>query len=1022
MPFSIIAFHWMIRFFAIFALFFCFCLRNPASPAHVSLHVSKSGNGQLNVSFADTIVDLGSKMTLKAVPDAQMMFLGWYGSLQSTQDSITFIVSGDMTVEARFRPAFREPELVEIPSKNKTFIMGSNAAVATFDEKPAHPVRLTYTYFIDKYEITQYQYRRLMGVNPVENCTWDRTAAVGDSFPVGCVTWYEAVLFCNARSKASGLDTVYEFTAVCRETQECPYVLENLVIHYDRFGFRLPTEAEWEYACRAGAQTDYFWGADYPDTGGAVEYAWFSDNASRGDSLTARPTGLKKPNGFGLFDMTGNAAEWVNDWLAVYPDTLSVDPVGPVYKGNTGNEDTLQRPLRGGAFNLGKDLLRSSCRKGEYETHARLSGPSIGFRCALGTLFPSASGPSRVRADTSGIQSCNLSGPIDFMGISGIKCVFVKEEMRGKRKLCYIDFSEPEKPVHELPDSTQPHSPTISPDGDYVAYSSQGDGGTSGASQVTIRAFRNPERIVRSSLGAPAFTPRWWVDQNNLDTFVVFTSNTIDNSKAEWKKSKTFRQKVVGGTFVDQPKIICDSGSFHGGLSYDGDFLATGYPNAHVLNLSSNDLYNYFAAGKNGSSLPIQVCNVSINPGFERQDEIMFLDYGSPMSSIIGRKYGIHEFIFTVNSVDSICWYGVPSGYTKWDDAEWSNHCNYAVAVAKSIENAENSSVYCIDLKTHNNLKIIEGKNIREPFLWIDPLKLPQKSDPYYNFAKYNIPGKLSQGQMPLCMKLKLFWSQFVDLQCVAVGGSPMYFGLDPAFLKTVSTLNMATIASDPLTSYTIASVYALSLIPNLKVVVMGLDAYALRFDRDNPYLNGLPRTLGYRFDSENQFWKAGLPSEIKAKIAAFDTTHWPLYNFNGFPKDSVTGQGWRDTLIDTSMDYQFSDSIIQSNILVYRELSEMLAVQKKHLLIINFPENPNYKRTNFIGCYGPNRTAFNHVCAWLRNLESRNPYIHFYDANRDGDHDYTDKEARDRIHLNCLGAKKLSVRLDSLISIYVKK
>ena len=363
------------------------------------------------------------------------------------------------------------------------------------------------------------------------------------------------------------------------------------------------------------------------------------------------------------------------------------------------------------------------------------------------------------------------------------------------------------------------------------------------------------------------------------------------------EKIEAYRQKVSGGTLVDQPQIICDSGSFYGGLSYDGVFLATGYKNARVLNLKSNDLYWYFAPGANGSSQVIQTCNVSINPGFERQDEIMFLDYGCNFSSIVGKSYSLHEIIFTSTSQDSIGWYEKPSGFDNWKDVKWSNHGQFAIATAKSIENAENSSVYCIDLKNHGYLKILEGKNIQEPFLWIDPLKLSQTPDPYYNFAKYNIPGKQSQGQMPLCMKLKLFWSQFNDLQCVAVGGSPMYYGFDPSYIKTVNTLNMATIASDPLTSYTIASNYALSHIPDLKIVIIGLDAYALKFDMANPYLNGLPRTLGYMFDSDSNFWKKGLPSGIKAKIAAFDATQWPDFNSNGFVKDSNAGGGWESAL-----------------------------------------------------------------------------------------------------------------------------
>ena len=107
---------------------------------------------------------------------------------------------------------------------------------------------------------------------------------------------------------------------------------------------------------------------------------------------------------------------------------------------------------------------------------------------------------------------------------------------------------------------------------------------------------------------------------------------------------------------------------------------------------------------------------------------------------------------------------------------------------------------------------------------------------------------------------------------------------------------------------------------------------------------------------------------------------------------------------------------------MIFINLANVLAARNAHLLVVNFPENPKYKTTDKIGYLGPYRTAFDQLATWLKNLESQNPYFHFYDANMDGDHDYTDAEARDRMHLNNLGAKKISTRIDSLMSIYLNK
>jgi formylglycine-generating enzyme required for sulfatase activity len=1001
------------RFFFTFLIFIvCLCIHNPTkNPVEFSLNISKTGNGRLNVSFSDTSIDAGSKITLQAFPDNGALFLGWFGSLQSTLDSIDITVNSNLTIEARFQQTPEEPQMVEIPSKNKLSTMGSSNHGAQLEEKFAHQVMFTYTYFIDKYETSQRQFQQLMGNNPSQMMFGDSGCCIGDSFPVYDVSWYEAALFCNARSKAAGLDTIYDFTAVCHDNLECLYVLENLSIHYDRFGFRLPTEAEWEYACRANASSDYYWGADYPDTTGADDYAWFINNS---DETTHR-IGLKKPNAFGLFDMAGNVAEWVNDWLDGYSDTLIVNPTGPMGSLYKAFEDSFMRPLRGGSYNLGAKYLRSSCRRGPYDSPARLSDKSIGFRCALGVFFPASAPLSNVKQDTSGVVSCNPSDLDKFMQTSFVKCVFIKKTS-SSRKLCFIDFSENGKPVHELPDSLPPHFPVISPNGFYVAYSSKGTNGELPPSTATIRRLNGIDNGIRSPSLTPVFVPRWWVDQNFLDTFIVFSGNTIDNRESKWKQSITYRQKIINGNFFGVPETLCDTGSFYGGLSYDGVFLATGYRDAYVLNLQANDLYTYFNSGNNGTSQRPQVCNVSINPGFDHQDQIMFLDFGSSSgTSIIGKPYGLHTIIFTLTSADSIGWYEKPSEYDTWEDIEWSNNSQYAVAIAQA---GDKGSIYCIDLKATNKyLKIAEGTGIREPFLWIDPIRLPQAQDPYYNFGKYNIPGQVSGGQIPLYMKLKLFWSRFPELECVALGGSPTYFGIDPAYITTVKTLNLATISSNPFTSYTLTSNYVLSHVSNLKFLIMGLDPYSMPFDN---YCNGLPRTLGYQFDNYNNFWKNGLPKKIQDKIASYDSSQWPDYYFTGFLKGKRS-DGWGDAVIEAK-DYQFGDSAIQDNILIFNNLANILAHQKTHFLVINFPENPLYKQTPWIGRLGPSHETYSQLTAWLRNLEQQNSYFHFYDANMDGDHDYADSEALDCNHLNFRGAKKMSTRIDSLFRIYSKE
>jgi formylglycine-generating enzyme required for sulfatase activity len=150
----------------------------------------------------------------------------------------------------------------------------------------------------------------------------------------------------------------------------CPN-LDSLVIHYERSGYRLPTEAEWEYACRGGTTTEYFWG-DTADTATVKTFAWCKINS---DSAT-QEVGILDTNNYGLHDMAGNVWEFINDYYDVYIGD-ETNPIGPEYG---------ELLYRGGSFDDGFEKLRSYCRFSNTTIDFR--DKTIGFRVARPRVNP----------------------------------------------------------------------------------------------------------------------------------------------------------------------------------------------------------------------------------------------------------------------------------------------------------------------------------------------------------------------------------------------------------------------------------------------------------------------------------------------------------------------------------------------------------------------------------------------------------------------------------------------------------
>jgi hypothetical protein len=186
--------------------------------------------------------------------------------------------------------------------------------------------------------------------------------------------------------------------------------------------------------------------------------------------------------------------------------------------------------------------------------------------------------------------------------------------------------------------------------------------------------------------------------------------------------------------------------------------------------------------------------------------------------------------------------------------------------------------------------------------------------------------------------------------------------------------------------------------------------------------LDGLYATKGYGLDTLNDFYRGGLPQGVIDRSRAFTKeTDWPGMDSTGYEEvlSSIPGSGWGLPQIDKG-DYSISDPVVQKGLAFLAALGDSAAARGVHLIIVHMPENPQYSTTGSIGRYGPGLATYGDIVAWLDSLALSNSFVHFYNANNYGSHDFTDSEALDCNHLNYLGAQRMTGKIDSVVQLYV--
>lgn len=253
------------------------------------------------------------------------------------------------------------PQPAMILVNGGSFIMGNTHSNGNSSETPFHRVTLS-SFYLDKFEVSQAMFIDIMGYN--------QAYFTGDSLrPVEQISWYDAIEFCNRRSLLEGLKPCYTYTGYGTDCNNWPYgwntaVNNSIICNWNADGYRLPSEAEWEYAAKGGtlaSETEYA-GSNDPQSVG-----WYVANS---DAIP-HPIGLKTPNGLGLYDMSGNVWEWCWDWATNYTSANLTNPYGAA--------DGTYRILRGGSWYYSESFMRANLRGMVIPAIRYLD---IGFRCA----------------------------------------------------------------------------------------------------------------------------------------------------------------------------------------------------------------------------------------------------------------------------------------------------------------------------------------------------------------------------------------------------------------------------------------------------------------------------------------------------------------------------------------------------------------------------------------------------------------------------------------------------------------
>ncbi len=873
--------------------------------------------------------------------------------------------------------------MLKLPACNSEVLLGTNDESAKIDERPQMKVKLDYDFYMSKSEVTCGEFNSLM-----RDETGLALKCESEDLPATDVSYCDAVLFANAKSKAVGKDTAYTHGKVSFDAEKHCTNIESLEFHPGNESFRLPTEAEW------------IWGAE---KFGKKDNCWNSDNSG----FSLHPVCSKSSGESELCDIYGNALEFVNDWMGRFQNVEYLNYVGATESRSVG-----QRVVKGGSYRDAPNAINLYSRGDVYAVTTGTRAAYVGFRLAYGAI-PNASWASddngATPVDGAGVTPVANTGTIrSQMGSYNVKLAF-RNDATGN--LAFIDYSNGYTNVIELKDTMQVYHPEISPDGKRVAFCTSYEG-SSEKSDIYVRDMAYAGTGLQKLKFENAAIPRWRVLPDG-DTVIVFVSDAGDNSSdATFRKKSTWQVSFVGGKFGTPEKLF--DGAYHGGVSADDSLAVSGSRLLRARVTSSKGTVSD-TVWYNGE----QACNVSLAKDNSRRT--LFLDFvGKTGRKFVGKSYRVHERLFIVDQngklIQSV---GAPAGYA-FDHTEWvSGLSDYAVVTLVNA-NGSHTKIALVNVENSEVTELVSGDELWHPSLWVKPLD----SDHYKKMA-LDSAGFYYIGQdAPLItFKLNAFWSIIDTVEIVALGSSRVSSGFVAPDVKSGYAFNMAAIPCDMDVIGTFAENYVLPHCSKLKYLVISLD-FDLWSEKKGYYFNkNVGGNVGFSYDKSHSYWKDGVPPLYKELNTSYVENVDFLRNFRnenhgwifldlggwtvgGYNENPIVGDStWSDNHIyDESM----------------KRLKSLIDYAKeKNVVLIGvvFPQSPYYKKTGSFGRYGMRRSTADSLISVLDGWAKKYSNFVFVDENKMGNHDYSDEMAYDYDHLSHLGGAKITAKLDSLIS-----